>query len=178
MYSLRQLSSTCFKRPEYPWLYSGDTTTTASAMLILAEKSACLMASPASFVGRGSFAISMRSVSTPADLPSSSVTSRAACRLIRPILAVPKITGMNKGRPVSMTQLLQAIETDALCKRRIRYLRVGFAPQQEVTNFPVSKRDLASGVLVTVGLPTHLILYIWLRKTSLLSPTCSKPISP
>src|SRR5437588_290496 len=50
------------------------------------------MASPASLVGSGSFAISMRSVSTPAHLPSSPVTRRAACRLIRPILAVPSIT--------------------------------------------------------------------------------------
>src|SRR5437660_9452700 len=41
------------------------------------------MASPASLVGSGSFAISMRSVSTPAHLPSSPVTRRAACRLIR-----------------------------------------------------------------------------------------------
>src|SRR6266851_2900654 len=106
MYSLRQLSSTCFKRPEYPWLYSGDTSTNASALLILAEKSACLIASPASFVGRGSFAISIKSVSTPPHLPSSPTTSRAACRLIRPILDVPSITGINKGRPASMTQLL------------------------------------------------------------------------
>src|SRR6266481_6652971 len=107
MYSLRQLSRTCFKRPEYRWLYSGETTTNASALFILAEKSACLMASPASFVGRGSLAISIRSVSTPAHLPSSSVTSRAACRLIRPILAVPRITGMNKGRLLSMYRLLE-----------------------------------------------------------------------
>src|SRR5437660_182275 len=102
MYSLRQLSRTCFKRPEYPWLYSGETTTNASALLMLAEKSACLMASPASFVGRGSFAISMRSVSTPTHLLSSPVTSRAACRLIRPTLAVPRITGMNKARLASI----------------------------------------------------------------------------
>src|SRR5713226_5042380 len=108
MYSLRQLSRTCFKRPEYPWLYSGDTSTNASALLILAEKSACLIASPASFVGRGSLAISIRSVSTPPHLPSSPTTIRAACRLIRPILDVPSITGINKGRPASMTQLLPA----------------------------------------------------------------------
>src|SRR5215470_8126113 len=105
MYSLRQLSRTCFKRPEYPWLYSGDTTTKASALLMLAEKSACLMASPASFVGRGRFAISMRSVLTPAHLLSSPVTSLAACRLMRPILAVLRITGMKSAR-LSSIELL------------------------------------------------------------------------
>src|SRR2546426_6460538 len=51
--------------------------------------------------------MSMSSVSTPARLPSSWLTSRAACRLMRPILAVPRITGMNKGRFASMTLLLR-----------------------------------------------------------------------
>src|SRR6516162_8362468 len=76
--------------------------TKASALFILEEKSACLIASPASFVGRGSFAMSMRSVSTPLCLLSSSVTRRAACRLMRPILAVPRITGMKSLRLVSI----------------------------------------------------------------------------
>src|SRR5215469_5161628 len=76
--------------------------TKASALLILEEKSACLIASPASFVGRGSFAMSMRSVSTPFRLLSSSVTRRAACKLMRPILAVPRITGIKIVRLLSM----------------------------------------------------------------------------
>ena len=96
------------------WHGSADNTVdqlNASALLILAEKSACLMASPASFVGRGSFAISMRSVSTSAHFPSSPVTSRAACRLMRPILAVPKITGMNKVRLASIKLLLSEVQS-------------------------------------------------------------------
>src|ERR1700690_1467638 len=60
------------------------------------------MASPASSVGSGICEMSMRSVSTPARLPISWVTRRAAWRLMRPILAVPKITGMNRGRLASM----------------------------------------------------------------------------
>src|SRR6266581_1464499 len=129
MYSLRQLSNTCFRRPEYPWLYSGETTTSASALFILAEKSACLMASPASFVGRGSFAISIRSVSTPAHLPSSWVTSRAACRLMRPILAVPRITGMNKTRLPSMNLLLREVQSLHQCANGLTKYAQHSAPQ-------------------------------------------------
>jgi hypothetical protein len=39
-------------------------------------------------------------------LPSSEATSRAACRLIRPILAVPRITGMKRFRLASIDVLL------------------------------------------------------------------------
>src|ERR1700756_726821 len=96
--------------------------TKASALFILEEKSACLIASPASFVGSGSFAMSMSSVSTPFRLPSSSVITRAACRLMRPILAVPRITGMKSGRllfielPQRLGRLLDhsALELDDL----------------------------------------------------------------
>src|SRR5207249_6998968 len=35
MYSLRQLSRTCLRRPEYPWLYSGETMTTGVCPLHL-----------------------------------------------------------------------------------------------------------------------------------------------
>src|SRR3974390_3432617 len=76
--------------------------TRASALLILEEKSACLIASPASFVGSGSFAMSISSVSTPFRLPSSSVTRRPTCKLMRPILVVPRMTGMNSVRIVSI----------------------------------------------------------------------------
>jgi hypothetical protein len=48
-------------------------------------------------------AISISSVATPSHLPSSPVTSSAACWLIRPNLAVPRITGMNKVRLTSIT---------------------------------------------------------------------------
>ena len=55
--------------------------------------------------GQGSFAISMSSVSTPVHFLSSWVTSLAACSLIRPILAVPRITGMYKLRLESINML-------------------------------------------------------------------------
>ena len=94
MYSFKQLSSTCFSRPEYAWLYSGETITSASARLICAAKVGSLMASPASSMGIGTRVMSISSVSIPARLESSASMSRATGRLNRPRRTVPRITGM------------------------------------------------------------------------------------
>src|SRR5205823_1623284 len=106
MYSSRQLSSACFKRPEYPWLYSGETTTRASARLICAEKVGSLIAWPASSMRRGMRAMSISSVSIPGRRESSDTTSLATGRLMRPWRTVPRRTGTKSARPGSVTRAL------------------------------------------------------------------------
>ena len=59
MYSLRQLSRTCFSSPGKLWLYSGDTMTRPSASVIAFANAGSLIASPASSTGIGTVAMSM-----------------------------------------------------------------------------------------------------------------------
>ena len=64
--------------------------------LIAAAKAAFLIASPASTTGKGTDAISITSLQTPARRFSRSAISVAACALARPLRLVPRITGMFK----------------------------------------------------------------------------------
>src|SRR5260370_42196907 len=74
---------------------------------IVAENFGSFICSPASSSFIGSVRTSMNSDSTPARFFVCSKTNRAACTLSRPCRAVPRITGIKRGRSVGMSQLFQ-----------------------------------------------------------------------
>jgi len=81
--------------------------TRPSARSILAAYPGSLITCPASPVGSGKLAMSISSVSIPGRFDNSWTISRAACALIRPCRVVPRITGMNRGRPFSISITIQ-----------------------------------------------------------------------
>src|SRR5258705_11345019 len=131
MYSLRQLSSACFRSPGKLWLYSGATITSPSAAATIAENAALLIASPASSTGSGNDAMSITSLHTPARRFSRSARRVAACTLAQPLRLGPEMPGMRKCRGSFMFHVLW--------RNRLPRVRIGSQHQPAALPFDGSR---------------------------------------